>query len=151
MQKTRPKPKTILGKQFDAAAYKNRSIEDIKTYQLTLPSGFVFTVRRPNLRTFAASGRMPQSLLEVMIAAESRGATEVRSNELPPEEVADLLKFQAEVVKKACLIPRIVENPTTAEEIRFEDIDDEDFAYLAQWCNGGSVEGENFEQFRQQS
>ena len=151
MKNTRQKPKNTLGKRFDATAYKNRSIDEIKTYQLELPSGFIFTVRRPNLRSFAASGRMPQSLLEAMLAAESSGATEIKSGTMSSDELAELIKFNALLVRKACVVPRIVENPTSPEEVRFEDIDDDDFLFLSRWCNGGGVEGENFEKFRNES
>ncbi len=52
MQKTRPKPKTIMGRKFDAAAYQSRSLGEIKTYEVALPSGFVFTLRRPNVQGY---------------------------------------------------------------------------------------------------
>ena len=140
-----------MGKRFDTAAYQNRSVEDLQTYELQLPSGFVFTVRRPNIKSYAVSGRLPENLLQKMIEAEKRGATAAVSDDLSTDETVELLAFQALLVKKACVVPRIVDDPQTPEEIRFEDLDDDDFLYLSQWCNTGSVEGENFDKFRKKS
>ncbi len=98
---------------------------------------------------------MPSTLLQKMMETEKRtknGATAIdATGEFSTDEAADLMRFQAMLVKKACVVPRIVDNPAAPEEIRFEDIDDDDYLFLVKWCGAGSVEGENFEQFRQQS
>ena len=151
MQKTRTKPKNILGRKFDAAAYKNRPLDDVKTYEVTLPSGFIFTLKRPKLKAYIASGQMPQNLLQKMIDAEKQGNSAGFDSSLSSDETVDLVQFQATLVVQACVVPRIVDEPNSPEEIAFGDLDDEDYMFLVAWCMAGSVEGENFEQFRQQS
>ncbi len=151
MKNNRQKPKTIFGKRFDAAAYKNRAVEEIKTYEVELPSGFIFTLRRPKLKTYIAGGQMPESLLQKMLEAEKRGTQATFQSSLSADESVDLVKFQATLVAQACIVPRIVDEPNSPEEIKFGDLEDEDYTFLVAWCMAGSVEGENFDKFRQES
>ncbi len=151
MKNNKQKPKTILGKKFDAAAYRNRAAGEFKTYEVELPSGFVFKLRRPKLKTCVAGGQMPDSLLQKMFEAEQKRMPLNSDNSLSGDEMLEYIKFQASLVQEACIVPRIVDEPNSPDEIIFGDIDDEDYTFLVAWCMAGSVEGENFEKFRQQS
>lgn len=109
-----------------------------KTYQVKAPSGFLFTLCRPNLQTYLAGGQIPTGLLERIFEPDPSSATKATA-----EQQAASVIFMGTLVRQACINPRIVDNPKSKDEIRFEDLDDEDFLFIFNWCKFGGVLGEN--------
>lgn len=134
----------MTNQTFNAAAFGQKAIEQSKTFEVLMPSGFTFTLRRPNVQTFAASGLLPSKLFQKMLASERRGG-EIEYSEA---DAAKMIEFCGALVRAACVVVRLVDNPSSPEEIRFGQITDEDFNHVVFWCNSGGVEGDNLEKFR---
>ncbi len=141
----------MKNKSFNASAYRTKTIGDSQTYDVEMPSGFTFTLRRPNVEVMAAGGFLPQTLLSKLIAAED-GETEatIAQTKATTEEATKILDFLGKIVKQACVRPRIVDKPQSDSEIGFADLSDADYHFILAWTRRvGGVEGENLEKFRQ--
>lgn len=132
-----------------AAAYREsvrKKREEQKTVTVTLPSGFEWELRPPDLQGYMMTGRMPESLVqEFLKSAEKRGITpeELQSmsdlekfaaTPLSQEETVLSLIFMRELVRDACVNPRIVVGGSGDDEIDPTEIDPEDFKFIVQWC-----------------
>lgn len=131
-----------------AAAYRetlrNKKVE---TVMVTMPSGFEWELKAPDLQGYIMTGRLPQSLLEQFLSsAERRGLTpeelqkiKVEKFEEKPisrdEGVASLI-FMRELVREACVNPRIVVGGTGDDEIDPTEVDPGDFKFIVDWCLG---------------
>lgn len=141
---------------FSRQGYLKKKLEVTKTFDVVLPSGAEFTLRRPNLKAYLSSGQLPTSLLKKMMQLSKRSksyATEAMA-EMTEEETVSMLVYQGSVLKEVCVSPRIVDNPTADDELAFTDLTDEDIEFITKWAfnaEAGGVEGENVAQFRNES
>ena len=105
------------------------------TADVTLPSGAVFTLRRPSLDTWIASGRMPQTFLKAMLEAQQ--ATPATQVIFSAEEQMDGIQFVRDLVCYACVSPKVSANPTSEDVLDIAELSAEDYAFLSQWVQTG--------------
>lgn len=142
-----------------ASEYRKRKAKAELTAQITLPSGAVFTMRRPPLDLWIASGKVPQSFLRTMLQAQEAGPNaEVN---LSADETIDGLAFVTESVIYACVEPRVALNPESDDVLGLSEMDTDDFQFLTAWVqqgcpgipvrtkSGGEVQVDNLQRFRQ--
>src|SRR5213592_4147629 len=97
---------------------KKRRAEE-RTYTITAPSGMYFI-----------NGQLPHSLTEKAAKALSENEpAEVK--ELTPVENLQAMVFIRDLVKDACVNPKIVEKPQNEDEISPSDLELDDFLFLA--------------------
>lgn len=136
-------------KKGRAAAYReslrNKKIE---TVMVPMPSGFEWELKPPDLQGYIMTGRLPQSLLtQFLTMAEKREMTpeELKTPEalkklskkpLNAEEGISSLIFMRELVREACINPRIVIGGSGDDEIDPTEVDPEDFKFIVDWCLG---------------
>lgn len=106
------------------------------TADVTLPSGAVFTLRRPSLDLWIASGRMPQTFLRAML--ETQQATPGAQVVFSAEETMDGIHFVRDLVCFACVSPRVATNPTSEDVLDLAELDAADYQFLASWVQAGS-------------
>lgn len=142
-----------------AAEYRRRTIgAEGSTQLVTLPSGYVWELRPPNILAYIATGRYPQSLVNKARAAWKKTgilpATDEAGEELvkeaSDEEMAQLLIFMRTLVQDACIKPRIVVGGMGEDELDPIEVDPVDFKFIFSWCmSHGGVPGiESLESFR---
>ena len=94
---------------------------------LTLPSGATILATRPAPLEWILAGRVPQRLLAAALASEGTDPP----GELSRQDVLELARFAAELVRASVVDPAIGEGP---EEIRLDDIPIEDRAFIFEWA-----------------
>jgi hypothetical protein len=97
---------------------------------LALPSGATILATRPAPLEWILAGRVPQRLLAAALASEGSAAADP-PRELSRQDVLELARFAAELVRSSVVEPAIGEG---AEEIRFDDIPVEDRAFIFEWA-----------------
>lgn len=94
---------TETRKPMTAAEYAAHA-EEVKAQQpteiVTLKSGSVFELRRPNLKGYVITGRLPSSLLTAGMKA-TKGDTQ-----LSEEDARDFPAFAASILRECCVNPR---------------------------------------------
>lgn len=137
-----------------AAEYRAaRKEKQQPTAELTLPSGAVFTVRRPPLEVWMAGGRIPQSFLKASIEPSGAGA-------MTADDTVDVICFLREAITYAVVEPRLVAGTTAEDELDPADLDPEDFQFLCTWITancpgvpvatkGGEIAIDDLTKFRQ--
>lgn len=144
-----------------ATEYRRRpATTDGSTQLVTLPSGFVWELRPPNILAYIATGRYPQSLVTkareawakngVMSDEQKQKLGEETLKEMGDDEMSQLLIFMRTLVQDACVKPRIVVGGTGEDELDPVEVDPVDFKFIFSWCmNHGGVPGiESLETFR---
>jgi len=106
------------------------------TAEVTLPSGAVFTLRRPSLDLWIASGRMPQTFLRAML--ETQQATPGAQVVFSAEETMVGIHFVRDLVCFACVSPRVAINPASEDVLDLAELDAADYQFLASWVQAGS-------------
>jgi hypothetical protein len=139
-------------KKFSRQAYLSQKAKVTETFEVTLPSGVEFTLRRPNLQAFFSAGLLPTSLVTKLIKAfQTKTANNPADlSDLSVEESVGMLIFQGEVLKQCCFNPRLVAEPKEDDEIGFSDLADDDILAILEWAmsaHSGGVEGENASRF----
>lgn len=110
--------------------------------EFVAPSGFKWILRRPKLAGFIATGRVPMSLLEVGAKAwQEQGKMPLQevTSRSADETMADLI-FMREIVREACLSPRIEVGSNDPDTIDPSQMFEDDFTAIYQWVMTG---GEN--------
>ena len=142
-----------------ASEYRKRKAKAELTAQITLPSGAVFTMRRPPLDLWIAAGKVPQSFLRAMLQAQEAGPN--ADVNLSADETIDGLTFVTESVIYACVEPRVALNPESDDVLDLAELDTDDFQFLTGWVQqgcpgvpvrtktGGEVQVESLQRFRQ--
>lgn len=119
-----------------------------QTFEVTLPSGEVFTLCKVDIQIFAVSGALPLTLAEKMERLRAKGATnEEAFQALSVKEQAKSVEVTSKIVRKACVNPRIVDYPETDNEIAPEDLSLEDYLFIANFAQNGEVT-EQLDSFR---
>jgi len=135
------KPMSAAEYRANARAFKAKA----PTETVTLNSGSVFELRRPDLQGALMTGRIPQSLVSEGLAAWQKtgkvSETDVAKH-MGEKEVLDSLVFMREVVSECCVNPRFVEFATQDDEIGASDMLPEDFSEIFTWAmTHAGVEG----------
>lgn len=139
-----------------ASEYRKLKAAKESTTELKLPSGAVFTLRRPPMEVWIAAGKIPQSFLQQMIKGGRGGRVETLSDE---DTMASIL-FVREALLYACVSPRLVVGATGEDELDPCELDPEDFEFLSRWVlsgspgvavktEGGEVSTDDLSRFRQ--
>lgn len=148
-------------KANSAAEYRKRPATTEGTTQLvTLPSGYVWELRAPNILAYMATGRYPQSLVNKGLEAWKKNGVlpedkqlEVGKKivkEMSDGEISQTLIFMRTLVQDACVKPRIVVGGVGEDELDPIEVDPADFKFIFSWCiKHGGVQGiEALENFR---
>lgn len=128
-----------MNKPMSARDYRAHA-ETVKAQRpaqiVTLKSGSVFELRRPDLQAWVLTGRIPQSLLEHgMKAWKAQGKIPTRVADNAPRVVTDLAIFSLMVVQECTVSPRLVEFPDPAKnEIGPQTMLEEDFQEILSWA-----------------
>lgn len=119
---------------------------------VTLSSGSVWELRRPDLQGFVKTGRVPQSLVAQGMAAWRKNGTIPGGAvpELDDEEVFNSLVFMREIVHDCTVNPKFVEVATADDEIGAAEMLPADFDEIFAWAMGhkGVAGHEGLESFR---
>lgn len=131
-----------MTKPMSAAAYRTHA-EDFKvkrpTEIVTLKSGAVFELRRPDLQAWIMTGRVPQSLMEEGLRAwKAQGKTPDAIKSQVPAAITDAAIFALTVVQECTVNPRLVEFPDPKRnEIGPLTMLEEDFNEIYSWAITG--------------
>lgn len=154
-------------KPVTAAEYrKRRATSERPTQFVTVPSGFVWELRAPNILAYMATGRYPQSLVNKGLEAfKANGTLDTKTlseadkkklgekvvRESTDEEIAQTLIFMRQIVVDACVNPRIVVGGMGEDELDPVEVDPDDFRFIFNWCmNHGGVAGvDGLQSFRE--
>lgn len=129
-----------------ASEYKKKVAEsrvNLPTETVTMPSGFEWELRRPDLQAWVLTGRLPQSLLEEgmkawrelkIVKGDVPNAEKLMAG-MSDKDVLDSMIFMRELVRETCVNPRIGTGP---DEIEPSEIDPADFMFIFQWATGGA-------------
>ena len=117
-------------------------VEQVKankpTEIVTLKSGSVFELRRPNLQSWVMTGRVPQSLLEQGQKAWQEQGKVPTGASAKPKLVTDTAIFFLTLVQDCTVNPRLVQFPDPDKnEIGPETMLDEDFFEIVNWAMSG--------------
>jgi hypothetical protein len=131
-----------MPKPMNAADYRRNAAEkraQQATEIVTLKSGSVFELRRPDLKAWVMTGRVPQSLLDAGIKTwQEQGKVDARSDPAGGRMVTDTAVFFVRLVQSCTVSPRLVEFPDPNEnEIGPETMLDEDFYEIVGWAMSG--------------
>lgn len=136
-----------------ASAYR-RAAEDQRalkpTIKITVPSGFEWEIRPPDLQGYVMTGRLPQSLVSQFLAsAKELGITPEELvtagkpnpkiaakllNTLGDGEVTEMLIFMREIVRESCVNPKLVVGASAADEVDPGEVLPDDFQAIFNAC-----------------
>lgn len=114
--------------------------------QVLLPSGDTWGLRRPDLQAWVVTGRLPQSLLEEgmkawrelkIVKGDVPDAEKLMAG-MSDKDVLDSMIFMREIVREACVDPRI---GSGEDEIEPSEIDPDDFMFIFSWATGAGLDG----------
>lgn len=142
--------------KFSAAQYRRQRNErktEGETFDVEMPSGAIFTLRRPTMTTYVASGEIPGILLEKMALLERKSSKEAGQvfAEMSAREQAQMTVFLGALVRETLVCPRISDDPQSDDEIRFSELEDDDFLAVVRWAKTGGASGESAGKFRRKS
>lgn len=120
----------------DYAAHAKAKRATAKTEIVTLKSGSVFELRRPNIQAWVMTGRVPQSLIEAgMKAWQHQGKVPSLSAAGQQQMVSDSAIFFVRLVQDCTVNPKLVEFPDPNQnEIGPDTMLDEDFFEIVSWA-----------------
>jgi hypothetical protein len=118
---------TATAGDWKAAA---RAAREARAEPLVLPSGATILAVKPEPLEWIMSGRIPQRLLAAALQGDGALSPEARA-EISREEILDLARFAAQLVKASVVRPPVGEGP---DEISLDDIPVEDRAFIFAWA-----------------
>lgn len=133
-------------KEYKKLAAKKRLTTDI--YDLQLPSGAIWKLRKPPIEQFIMAGKLPTALVARMAKAAKKDAeaTDVM-RDLSADEMVASLEFGRDLLLYCAVEPAIALNPKGENEIAPEDILPDDFLFLINWLITGGRAGESLNTF----
>lgn len=146
--------KPMSGREYRLHAQAQKAEQP--TEIVTLKSGSVFELRRPDIQGYVVTGRLPQTLLtEAMAAWKKSGIASPAqlATQLGEKEVVDSLIFMREIVHEACVNPKFVEFATVDDDIGAAEMLPADFNEIFEWAMGykGVAGLDNLKTFRNRS
>lgn len=130
-------------KPMSASAYRanaEKAKAQRSTEIVTLKSGAVFELRRPDLQAWLLTGRLPQSLLNEGLKAWKKTGivtTEQAAKDLGGEEMIEALVFMQTIVEDCTVSPKYVQFPSGDNEIGPQTLLEEDFMEIFNWAMSG--------------
>ena len=128
---------SIDAKRVNLAEWRARRLQE-----LDLPSGLHVKVRDVSLTDLALTGRIPNTLMDVIVQA---GGDEAKTQAAVMENAAEFGKM-LDVMTKACLVEPAIADVADAEHILLEEIPSEDKLFLFNHLNR---EAEQMRSFRE--
>lgn len=122
------KPNGIADRAAWRAASRAARVE--RAEPLRLPSGATILAGRPEPLEWILAGRLPQQLLGAALAGGPASAGE-GEREISGDEILELARFAAQLVKASVIEPPIGDGPG---EIALEEIPVEDRAFIFEWA-----------------
>jgi hypothetical protein len=116
-----------------ASEWRNKTLKPI---ELELPSGLTVLVRKPPLHLWIARGKLPENIVQASLNIQP-GQTSPPP--LSNDQLRSLFKFVREVVTTTVVEPRIVENPTSDDEISPDDVPLDDANFIFAWAMAGGA------------
>ena len=102
---------------------------------ITLSSGLVVRLKRPEITKLIARGLVPATLVQRFMAIDQSGGD---TSKLKAEDIESILQFQRIVAIEAMISPKIVTNPDyDNNEIDIEDLESTDLEEIWAYGNGG--------------
>ena len=140
-------------KPFNAADYK-KSVANKKTetVEVTLPSGWVFEMKRPSKAFLLFGlGQIPQAALSKSIdkwkkVAES-GQLKEPLNEADKTLMSKTMSTINQVVELSVNPKLVIGLALEENQLSTDDIDDDDLMFLFNWVISGGVESEKLQTF----
>lgn len=130
-------------KQYKQLAEKRRAEEPV--FDVTLPTGMVFKMRKPPVEQWMIAGIVPTGALSRLPTLQKAMQEAGENGAAPPEAMADgfsLIEFTRKLLFYACVSPRLSLDPQDDDEIHPTDIAPEDFTFMVEWCNASANGGE---------
>lgn len=127
--------KPMSAADYSAHAEKIRARRP--TEIVTLKTGSVFELRRPDIQAWVMTGRLPQSLLEAGLEAwKAQGKIPTDAIKRNPNVISDAAIFALMIVQECTVNPRLVEfpDPNKRDEIGPEKMLEEDFNEIYRWA-----------------
>lgn len=128
-----------------AAAYRQRTAAREVFQETELPSGAVFSLRRPKLEMWLIAGELPLSVVTAMQkSVKSEAEAQAAFSALSESEQEIMFGFMRRMIEYICVDPSIGERE---DQIRISDLDPADFGFLVEWgksAGGASAEAEKF-------
>jgi hypothetical protein len=112
--------------------------ERLRQYEVKLPSGAVFLIRRPNLFWYAENvGGLPAQLLERAINWNPLDTASASPTPRTPEEIAAFQAHRRKMIEDCVLQPKL-RRPANKEagELDPEDLDERDAEFIANYLAG---------------
>lgn len=123
-----------------AQQFKQRRLEKERGELLTLSSGLVVRVRRPEVSRLISKGLIPANLVQVFLNVQGK-----QTDNMKPEDLEKLLQFQRVVAEYSFVEPVVTESPDySAGQISIDDIDESDLEDVWAYVNGGLTAVESF-------
>ena len=125
-----------------ASAWRDKAREvKVDGVLLELPSGNFAKIRRPSLADMLKQKQIPASLTQVALrqAGAIKGSSTVSEKELD-----DSIRLVDVILKKAFVVPEIVDTEPGEEQITLDDLTDEDRAFVFNYVQSGATSLKSF-------
>ena len=135
----------------DYRQLKKQEQQTEPTFDITAPSGMIFTVQNPDFDFFLNAGILPPSLVvKVEKAKKENLDVENTENFLTEYEQIKFIEYKAKLVRSVCVNPRIVDNPKGEYEIAPEELTYKDFFFLLDWAQKGGEQSDGLGNFQRE-
>jgi hypothetical protein len=144
-----PQKQLTAAEQYEQIIASERSSDEL--FEVTSDSGMVWIVRQPDIEIYIRSKTLPLSLVAKMEAAQQSGQNSAEAfQSLNLEEKEKALDFCDILIRDMCVIPRVVDNPATGDEIAIGKILKKDYDFLVNWASGnrGGEQSDGLDDFR---
>ncbi len=115
-------------------ATSGRAWREKNQEEVTLPSGNVALLRRPDMMALATEDDAPNVLAGVVVAAMQ--GQDMKQLEIKPTGLKDLVALLNKIARAAFVSPKIVDNPQGEDEIALADVSLADKSWILTWAMG---------------
>jgi hypothetical protein len=110
------------------------------------PSGVIFKFRKPSPLKFVLSNGLPTSLAGEM--STKKGARKAAEKVSEDDLIETLIRLRDLVIDLSVEPKLVLGEPSNADELSVDEVDDEDLTYFINWVASGGTGGENLATFR---
>jgi hypothetical protein len=140
-------------KMIETKAQEYRRVKEerraqAETFDVPLPSGVTWKLRKVQLPQYVKSGVMPMSLASKLASAAQGVTSEQAFLSLSPEDQERVTTFMKIVVADCVVDPRIYLKPTSDDQMTLADVEEDDFDAIFAWAMPGGDIAETLETFR---
>lgn len=134
----------LIMTQWNASNYranKAKRLQEVKPEWVVNPeTKEKFLLRRVGAMASMLAGYMPHNLTNKAIKAWKEKGIEVEGEtKVTPQQAADgekELQMMAKIVHQACVLPKLVANPTADDELDPSELDDKDVMFIFRFATG---------------